>query len=116
ILRTSERVSRAQLDQTRGIDSIGDLPKGRTANTDRGWLPERRMVQHIEEIGAEIQTVAFAKPEMLGHGQVPVLLERATESIARSVAEKSGIACEARRIQVTVDPALNAARRVCAGS
>ena len=92
------------------------MPKGRTTNADRGWLLERRMVQHIEEIGAEIQTVAFAKPEMLGHGQVPVLLERAAESIARSVAEKSGIACEARRIQVTVDPALDAPRRVCTGS
>ena len=82
----SERVSRAQLDQTRGIDRIGNLAEVRTANTDRGWLPERRMVQHVEEICAEIQTVTFAEFEVLGHGQIPVLLERPTEGIARSVA------------------------------
>src|SRR5436309_6283548 len=73
------------------------------------------MVQHIEEIGAEIQTMAFAKPEMLGHGQVPVLLERPAEGIARSVAEKSGIAGETCRIQVTVHPVLDVARGVCTG-
>ncbi len=91
------------------------------------------MVQHVEEINAEVHGMPLVELEMLHDGKVPVLLEWSAERIARDI-PKSGdgqvirwIDCveghggrrrEAREIQiiqVIYDLVLDTARRVSAG-
>ena len=98
----SEGVLGSQLNQTGWVDRAVDLPeRRRTGAADERRLTEGRMVQDVEGFHAEVQRVSFRQLEMLGQGQVPVLLEWPSESVARRVAEEPWIGFETAGIQET---------------
>ena len=44
------------------------------------------MVEEVEEVATELEAMPLGQLETLNHGQVPILLERAAEGVARHVA------------------------------
>src|SRR5947207_6542190 len=89
-----ERILRSELDQARRIYGAGDLPEGCGADSYARGLPERWVVEDVEEVSPKIQGVPLIQPDVLGQGKVPVLLRWAPESVTRSIS----IACRSQRI------------------
>ena len=89
LYRRSEGIARAHLDQARGIDGAVDLTEGRCPYADERGLPERRMVEYVEKLSAELEGMPFMERETLHDREVPVLLVRSAEGIARRIS-KSG--------------------------
>ena len=128
----TEVVFQTELNQTSGNCRLGDSTKGRRRrNVYYRWEPEDWVVPQVEEFCPELKCVTLRNCEPLGHGEVPVLLERSTESIARHVpgrlwrgaGSKRNInsSSETGRIQVTLKTASYVASCIelvdgCAGS
>jgi len=65
-----------------------------------GGAGERRRVGEIEEVGAELQVLAFADFENAAHREVEVFLPRAAETVAADVAVTGGaVHANDRRMQ-----------------
>src|SRR5205807_8621559 len=120
------------------VNGAVDLPEGARSDAHKRGLPERWMIEYVEEVTAQVQRVTLMEFEVLGQGHVPVLLTWPPESIAGHVAKAgrrvaqsevryvraSGIRyrncrTEARRIQISQSPsdlALDAASRIGVGN
>lgn len=85
---TLERILQRELEEARITNRRVD-PRQRTWVFDvRGWrIGERRMVGHVEKLGAEQNALGFGDAKGLANRQVHVRLMWSDEAIARNVAK-----------------------------
>src|SRR5271156_1628865 len=110
---SSERILQRELNQPRSAVGLRDLANrsavGNVRRSSSQWVLERRMVEQIEELGAEMQSPPFAQLEILAEREVDVHLLRANDAIAGRIAIPSsagrGIRNRRRRlVSIGVDP------------
>src|ERR1051325_4135931 len=90
----SVRVLQSKLNQSRRYPGFRNLGKGRRrSNINRGRRTKDRMIEQIECVHAELERMRLGYGESLLQRDVPVLLIRRAESVARggAPAGRSGI-------------------------
>ena len=83
-----ERILQRELDEARITNRRIDLRQRTWVFDVRGWrIGERRMVGHVEKLGAEQNALGFSDTKGLANRQVHVRLMWSDETIARNVAK-----------------------------
>lgn len=85
---TLERILQRELEEARITNRRVDLRQRTWVFDVRGWrIGERRMVGHVEKLGAEQNALGFGDAKGLANRQVHVRLMWSDEAIARNVAK-----------------------------